>query len=214
MKRSVIRPLLLYAFLWLAWGIFQLNLPHAFRADTAGLLLENIAIKGLLWGFAPLMILFLGRVTRLYSISELFISRFPWRACGLICLIEAVFLFGLRIQNGLLHTFCPFDPMMLVLSLSAGIFEELTFRGWLFNEHCAAIGFWPAAIVNGALFTVFHYPGLLHGDFGALLSLRALLIFVMGMVFCYMLYKWKNLFLNMLAHTVWDVLSYLFCLAG
>ena len=64
------------------------------------------------------------------------------------------------------------------------------------------------------MFTLYHYPELLLGRWQGLISWRALLIFGMGVVFCWMFKKWRNLALNMTVHTVWDVLSYLFCLTG
>ena len=132
----------------------------------------------------------------------------------LLCLSTA-FLYTLRLLNGLQGSFVFFDPMFLVLSLSAGVLEELGFRGGLFRLYETAMGFWTAALLNGALFTLFHYPELiLGGSWLRLVSLRALLIFAMGVVFCWMFHKWRNLALNMTVHTVWNVLSYLFCLVG
>lgn len=79
----------------------------------------------------------------------------------------------------------------------------------------SAIGFWPAAVTGGVLFTLYHYPELLFGgSFARLLSWRAGLIFVMGIVFSWMFRRWRNLALNMTVHTVWNILSYLFCIAG
>ena len=104
--------------------------------------------------------------------------------------------------------------MFILFSVSAGVIEELAFRGGYFHLLEEHIGFWPAALINGAMFTLMHYPGLIIGNFSGLISLRTLLIFTMGIVFCFMYHKWKNLALNMTVHTVWDILSYLFCLAG
>lgn len=202
--------LLPFTVLWLLWALWQRSalLP----VGTAAALIDSVAVKGVLWGLIPW--LFLSRAKKLLvPRNELFSAPFPGLACvGLLCLTTA-FLHTLRLLNGLQDTHILFDPMVLVFSLSAGVFEELAFRGYFFNRHAALMGFWPAALLNGALFTAYHYPGLLFGEgWAELLTPRTLLLFIMGVVFCWMFRKWHNLALNMTIHTVWDILSYLFCL--
>lgn len=216
MKKSagrIILPFALFAGLWLVWGVWQtFALPHL-SAGVPTALLDSVVIKGLVWA-APFALLFLlgkNKPTR----SDLFRRPFPWLACVILLCLTTVFLYTVRLARGLVNTYVIFDPMFVVFSLSAGVFEEIAFRGGLYRMLESGVGFLPAALINGALFVIYHYPGLLFGEsLMRLLSWRALLIFVMGVIFCWMFRKWRNLALNMTVHTVWDILSYLFCLAG
>lgn len=211
--RRIVTPFALFAGQWLAWGIWQVFLVPQLPAGTAMVLLDSVVVKGLVWA-APFVLLFLmgrSKPTR----SDLFRTPFPWFACVVFLCLTAAFLYTVRLARGLVDTYAIFDPMFVALSLSAGVIEEFSFRGGLFRAQESTLGFWPAAAVNGALFTLFHKPELLFGgSWTWLLSWRALLIFVMGMVFCWMFRKWRNLALNMTVHTVWNILSYLFCIAG
>lgn len=177
-------------------------------AGVATAILDSVVLKALIW-LAPFLLF----RTRLRS-KAFFHAPFPWLPCLILLCASAAFLHSLRILNGLLNTHVVFDPMFIVFSLSAGVIEELSFRGGFFNLQEEAYGFWPAALINGVMFTLFHYPTLLLGHWQELVSLRSALIFAMGVLFCWMYKKWRNLALNMTVHTVWDILSYLFCLAG
>lgn len=216
MRKSALRGLFLlpvFACQWLIWGVWQFFVMPQLPAGIAMTLLDSVVIKGLIWA-APFVLLFrIGKQRP--ARSDLFRAPFPWLACVILLCLTTVFLYTVRLSRGLVHTYVRFDPMFVVFSLSAGVFEEISFRGGLFRLQAPKLGFWPAALLNGVLFTLYHYPELLFGgSWMRLLSWRALLIFTMGIVFCWMFRKWRNLALNMTVHTVWDVLSYLFCIAG
>jgi len=174
--------------------------------------MDVVAVKTLLWGAAPCLLLFWrGEKTNVRALW--FRERFPGLPCvALLCLTTA-FLHTLRLAQGLGNTFVDFDWMFILFSVSAGVVEEIGFRGCFFTDQERAAGFGGAALLSSAMFTVYHYPELLFGESAAvLLTPRAALIFIMGIVFCAMFKKWKNLGLNMVVHTVWDILSYAFCL--
>ena len=184
--------------------------PRLWGGEWA-VLLDAIPVKLFVWTVLPALVLWRGRE----DFRVLFRAHFPWLPCLVGLCVTAAFLWTLRLLNGLGGTHVVFDPMILAFSLSAGVAEELGFRGCFFSRQEESLGLWPAALLNGLFFTLYHYPGLLFGEsWGVLLSLRALLLFVMGVVFCWMFWRWRNLALNMTIHTVWDLLSYLFCLAG
>ena len=197
-----------YLLVWLAWAAWVLfAVPRLPLDSVSGSLIDSVAAKALVW-LLPLFLL------RKLPWKELFQGRFPWLACLILLCASAAFLHTLRLLNGLQNTYVFFDPMMLVFSLSAGVIEELSFRGGFFAWQRKRLGFWGAALLNGAMFTLYHYPELLLGQWQGLISLRALLIFTMGVAFCWMYHRWRNLALNMTVHSVWNILSYLFCLAG
>ena len=200
---------------WVLWGVWQTFVLPRLPLSIGTTLLDSVAVKGLVFAALPIPFLFLFR-KQLHLPSKPPIRRpFPWLACTvLLCLVTA-FLYTVRLLRGLVHTYAIFDPMFLVLSVSAGVIEEFYFRCVLFRLQDRMIGTLPAALLNGALFTLFHYPGILFGtSLMRLVSWRALLIFVMGVVFCGMMKRWRSPALNMTVHSVWDLLTYLFCLAG
>lgn len=199
----------LFGLLWSLWGLWQQELLPQVPGSWLPALLDSVFVKTVLWGLVPCFLFSRGRRLR----ESWFSSGFPVLPCvGLSCLSLCV-LHTLRLVQGLGNTFLEWDWMFLFFSLSAGIVEEIGFRGCCFRYLEEKQGFWPAAILSSVLFTLYHYPDLLFGrSLGSLLSWRTLLLFGMGIVFCRMLHKWKNLMLNMVIHTVWDVLSYLFCL--
>lgn len=204
-------PCVLFVAQWLIWSVWQIFAVPELPAGTGWLLLESVVAKGLVWAAPVILILCLTREKQ----NKLFKEPFPWLACVVLLCLTTAFLYTVRLASGLANTHAIFDPMFLVFSLSAGVFEEISFRGGLFNFQESKLGFWPAALLNGAMFTLYHYPELLFGgSWAMLLSWRSLLIFTMGIVFCWMFRKWRNLALNMTVHTVWDVLSFLFCIAG
>ena len=207
-------PLLLFAILWIAWAAWSCWLLPRLPATTGTELLHSVVVKALLWVAPPLLLWRRSREMRFLPLSRLFAEPFPWLAALVLLCLSTAFLYTVRLLNGLQNTFVIFEPMMIILSVSAGVIEELSFRGGFFNLQEPALGFWPAALINGAMFVLLHYPELLFGgSWMQLISLRALLIFVMGVIFCWTFHQWKNLALNMTIHSAWNILSYLFCLA-
>lgn len=211
MKKQFSLLCVLYAAQWVLWGLWQNILLSRFSLGPAAALWDAAVIKCLIWAFPFALLLRREKA----GVSALFSPPFPWLACTVLLCLTTVFLYTVRLASGLVNTHVLFDPVFLVFSLTAGVYEEFCFRGGFFRLQAPTLGFWPAALFNGVLFTLYHYPDLLFGaGWTKLFSPRALLIFVMGVVFCWMFQKWRNLALNMVVHTVWDVLSYLFCLMG
>lgn len=215
-KNSISSPLIsisLFVLIWILYGLWQQLLLPQVPGYWIPVLTDSLLVKPLLWGFLPCVLRFRNRNLGRALGESWFSGQFPGLACIALCSLSLCFLHTIRLFQGLGNTYVVWDWMYLVFSLSAGIVEEAGFRGCCFLELEKGLGFWPGALISSTLFTLYHYPELLFG--GSLLCLvswRALLIFVMGMVFCWMQKKWNNLALNMVVHTVWDILSYLFCL--
>ena len=107
------------------------------------------------------------------------------------------------------------ENIFLLFSISAGVIEEISFRGLLFNRLAPAIGIFPAAMMNGLMFALFHYPTLLIGQgFTQILSSRGLMLLCVGTIFSLAFARWKNLWLLIIVHSIWNVLTYLFALSG
>ena len=122
MKRSCA----VYAGMWLVWSAWTLFLlPRIALGQTELALLDSVAAKAAVW-VLPLALL--GRLRR----RELFGRPFPWLPCLVLLCGVTAFLHTLRLLNGLQNTHVIFDPMFILFSLTAGIWEELSFRGGLF----------------------------------------------------------------------------------
>ncbi|MBQ3265773.1 MAG: CPBP family intramembrane metalloprotease [Ruminococcus sp.] len=208
MKKTVLKAILLYFLMWVLWSAYRaFVLPH-FPQSILFEIVDGVVVKALVW-VVPFIFF-----AELLKPKTLFGAPFPWLPCLILLCASTAFLFTVRLLNGLQNTHVIFDRMMIVLSLSAGVLEELSFRGGFFAMTEDRLGFWGAALLNGAMFTLYHYPELLLGQWQGLISLRSILIFVMGVLFCWTYRKWRNLALNMVVHTYWDILSFLFCLTG
>ena len=178
-------------------------------------LAADIGYKVAVWGIPAALLLWRRGVDCKFRLRELLRGSFPWLSAVIWLCITAAFLWTVRLATDRSNTHTLFQWGLVEVSVTAGVVEEVAFRGWLFNRQCAQMGPIPAAIVNGVLFFLYHYPGLLLGQvaLGDISPLRVGTILVMGIVFCLMLYRRRSLWLNMLVHTVWDILAYLFAVA-
>lgn len=210
---ELISTIVLYAVSWFLWALWHHYGANYSENTVSGLLLDTVLVKAGVWLLIPVLYLTFRRNKALLKKEVLFADRFPWLACLVLLCVSAMFLHTVRLLRGLMQTYVVFHWSMVTTSLGAGVIEELSFRGYYFNAQEKTVGFWPAALLNGLLFTLYHYPGLLFGEgFLQIFSLRGLLLFTMGVVFCWMFKRWRNIALNITVHTVWDILSFLFCL--
>lgn len=216
MVRRIAHNLLPYLTVYLLWAIWRQWGAALLPPGAGSALLEALVIKNALW-LLPILpaVLRAREESWLVPPRRLFAAPFPWPACLALLCGSAAFLHTVRIVTGNLSTIVFFTPVLAALSLCAGVTEELAFRGCIFNRQAAVLGVPGAAALNGLLFALIHYPGLIFGqEWGALFSLRTVLIFVMGVLFCLAFARWKNLALTISVHTVWNILSYWFGLSG
>lgn len=196
--------------LWVLWA----ECDHiTMLSGSVGVLFEAVVIKAILWAVPAVVGLSVLKRRRV-SVLPLLGSTFPWLACIILLCIETAILYTIHLARGLSGTQVLFDPVSIITLFSAGIIEELSFRGFFFNTHLQLLGFWPAALINSLLFVLFHFPNILFiGNISVLISFRSLFIFVMGIALCRIFYKWKNITLNMVFHSTWNILAYFLCLA-
>ncbi len=171
-------------------------------------------VKALVW-LGP-MLFFLLRKDEKWLIAprDMFISPFPWLPSLVGLCLTAAFLHTMHILLVGIDTWGIFQPMWIFLSLGAALIEELAFRGFLFNRQAAAHGAIKAALINGLLFALYHFPEFIIGqNLHALLGLRFWVIAVMGYVFSMTFAKWKNLGMTMIIHFVWNMLCHWFAIS-
>jgi len=77
--------------------------------------------------------------------------------------------------------------------LSAPIWEELLYRGYMLPALCLFVPFWPAVLVSGILFSVHHMS-----------STGFIPLWVLGMTWATIYAKCKNLWVTILIHSMWN----------
>ena len=205
--------IVLFVLIWVLWSIWQcFVLPVLRIKPLTALILDSIIVKGILWAVIPFALL-KGCNSIVPLDRRLFLSKVPILPCLVAVCVSAAFLHTVRMLNGLMNTHVIFDFEMVILSIAAGVIEEIGFRGCIFNVQEKAMGFLPAFGINGLMFLLFHYPELFRGAYAGLISLRALMLFVIGLLFCWMFKRWKSLPMLIIVHISWNIMSYLFCLA-
>lgn len=174
----------------------------------------DTAVKAVLWLW-PLLLLVLRKTGKeLVPAGKLFSVPIPWIPTLVGLCLTVAFLHTMHIVLVGMDTWGIFQPMWILMSLAAAVIEELAFRGYLFNTQAARFGIVKAAIVNGLLFAIYHFPEFLIGqNFGAIFGLRFWVIAVMGTVFSLAFAKWKQLGMVMLIHFIWNMLCFWFALA-
>lgn len=196
--------------LWAVWsltgGIFP---PLGPAPALAG---EKI-IKALIW-IIPLLLVSRKDSERVIPMGQSFRTPFPWHPTSIGLCLTVVFLHTAHIFLSGIHTWGVYQPIWIYLSLFAAVMEEITFRGLLFNGQAAVYGTWKAAIFNGIMFAVYHFPEFVVGqNLSAVFGLRFFVIAIMGVIFSLAFAKWKNLLMVMVIHFVWDMLCFWFALA-
>ena len=203
--------LLVYIGMYAAWSLWQIFAQPLLIGPGWIPSLLNIAVKALIW-LGPLVFY---RKAQGWKIAprEMFTSPFPWFGCLAMVCGSVAFLQTVRILSGRMDSHLIWDPIFILFSASAGVIEEISFRGFIFNRQAAFAGMLPAALINGMLFAVFHYPSWIIGQgFLLFFTWRFWMLVVVGILFSMAFAKWKNIWLTIAVHTFWNLLSYLWAL--
>lgn len=91
-----------------------------------------------------------------------------------------------------------FIPLLLAVSISAPIFEEIIFRGIIFNDFRKALPVWLAILIQGLLFGLFH-GNWIQGVYATLLGI------VLGIVY----YRYRSIWAVILLHFSYNTISLL-----
>jgi len=104
--------------------------------------------------------------------------------------IDGVALHGIEVWK--------YAGLWLVGFIGVGFAEEFTVRGYLQYTFASGIGFWPAAVLTSALFTLGHMknPG------ETFLGLTD--VFLFGMLACFMWWRTGDMWLAVGFHALWD----------
>ena len=194
--------------IWAAWHLTGgITLPLGPAACVA---LETI-VKALVW---ILPILLVRKNRQLIPMLQAFRTPFPWYPTVVGLCMTAAFLHTAHIFLSGIDTWGVYQSYWIYGSLTAAVIEEIAFRGLLFNKQAADYGTRKAAVCNGIMFAVYHYPEFIIGQsLSAVFGLRFWVITLMGIVFSLTFAKWKNLTMNIVIHFVWNMLCFWFALA-
>lgn len=88
--------------------------------------------------------------------------------------------------------------MILAVCIVGPIVEELVFRGMIFGKLRRAFSFWPAAIISGIMFGVFHM-NIMQGVYAS----------VLGVLLAYVYEKTQTIFGSIFFHIVFNASSYI-----
>jgi membrane protease YdiL (CAAX protease family) len=143
---------------------------------------------------------------RKYSISFYIKSVFKVMGTLVLVVFIVALLFKLsgsniesKKMNEILKYFNNNLPLILFTSITAGVTEELLFRGYLFPrlEILLKSTYW-AILISSVIF------GLIHFGYGTLIQIIA--PFVMGIVFALHYQKYKSITIIIICHFLWDLI--------
>lgn len=203
-----------YAFSYIIWSAWSLTEGKFLPSGVLPSFAVDTAIKAAVWLWPMVWCLLRKDEKWLITPRGMFSLPFPWFPALVGLCLTTAFLHTMHIVMTGIDTWGIFQPMWIFMSLAAAVIEEFAFRGFLFNRQAAAYGTVKAAILNGLLFAVYHYPSfLIAQNLQAVFGLRFWLIAVMGFIFSTTFAKWKNLGMTILIHFVWNLLCFWFALA-
>lgn len=203
-----------YCLSYVMWSVWIWTEGVFLPSGTVAAFIMDTALKGLIWVGPMLPLLKCSDNHWLVHPDQMLCRPFPWYATFLGLCLTAVFLHTAHIVLVGIDVWGIFDPLWIGLSLAAAVIEEITFRGFLFNRQATSHSTVKAAVVNGLLFSIYHYPEfLLRQNFSALFGFRFWIIAVMGVVFSLGFARWKHLGMTIVIHFVWNMLCFWFALA-
>lgn len=197
--------LLLFYGLWIGW-VYMIYPPmQALGQSTLIYALANIATRLLLW-VIPVFV-YLHSIDHVHPIVYLKLNQY-WKRGILLGLALSLLNFV-----GMLLRFGPPHPSMssitwnsvLSTSILIGVFEEIPFRGFIFQKLQEKFPVWISSLLSSLLFLGIHLPGwiMLH----ALTWSNVVSIFVLGMIFAVIFCFSKTLWSSIITHSLNDFLS-------
>lgn len=208
-------------FIGIAIPMLLYTLPYIFLSLGIGLFVIK-DIKGLfghefyVWLIPLIMYIYSTKVeNQKFLIIEEKNYKFSWSLKNLILLFLAAFLIVITVNlfvkiigfnnhsnilNKIISILHAHKFVVLLLSLSAGITEELVFRGYIFGrlEQLFEKPLIPI-LISSALFGVVHVP------YGTLS--QVLFPFLLGVLYSWHYFKYGNIKVLIMSHIMWDFLS-------
>jgi membrane protease YdiL (CAAX protease family) len=124
-----------------------------------------------------------------------------WGFVGLSCVLGVLHVAGAYDIDGLaLHGegILKWGLLWGAMFLLVGLFEEFLIRGYLLYALASGIWFWPAAVLTSSLFLFAHIRNPGENWYGLAD------VFVIGMFFCFTLWRTGSLWFAVGSHAAWD----------
>ena len=197
--------LLLFYGCWIGWVYLIYPPMQALGPATLAYALANIAARLLLW-VMPVFV-YLRFIDQVHPVAYLKLNCYWKRGILLGLALSLLNFFGLLLRFGPPHPSLHAVTWNSVLSTSIliGLFEEIPFRGFVFQKLQERFPFWIANLLSSLLFLGIHLPGwiMLH----ALTWSNVLSILVLGVLFAAIFYCSKTLWSSIITHSLNDFLS-------
>ena len=200
-----------FLFLFVVWAGVELGLMPLFEAElgessTAVFLLKEGLLKILFWVVPPVLLLRHSGQEVHIPLREMFTNRFNLLHAGLLLAAISAYLIGSHLLRE--HTLHFHFTWRLLGFILVGITEEIAFRGYilnaLYNDNTQKY----MLEVNAVLFLCIHFPvWISEGTFvSAFAGLGFLSILALGMIFAWSFVHFRNIWVPVILHTVYDVL--------
>ena len=201
-KIAFLLYLILFHGCWTAWVVFGYPRLRMVGEQTLLYACVNLLVRALLWVLP--VFLYLRYVNGVSAWSYLKLAA-NWRR-GLLAavLFSTLNFFLLVTQHGLPHIRSEAITWnsLLSTSLLIGFFEEIPYRGFIFQKLNEWLSFAPAALISSLLFVAIHLPGwlLLH----LFKAQVAVFIFVFGILMALLLRYSRSLWAPIISHSLND----------
>ena len=203
--------LLYILFLYAAWAVLELGLMPVFETElgkdsTAFFLVKEALCKTLLWVVPPILLLrHFGQDVHI-PLRDMFTNRFDLLRAGLLLAALCAYLIGSHLLRE--HTLHFQFTWRLFGFILVGITEEIAFRGYILNAMYNDKTQKYMLEVNAVLFLCIHFPvWIREGTFvSAFAGLGFLSILAVGMIFAWSFVRFRNIWVPIILHTVYDVL--------
>jgi membrane protease YdiL (CAAX protease family) len=145
------------------------------------------------------------------SFKDMFINKIKWiDVSPMILIVILVPILQALIYSGGISIRHDFEPIRLVgVVLFVGITEEIVFRGFLLNTFLKKMKMWYAIALNAVLFYLIHIPIWIYQGQDITFYLSAIVsVTLISALFAYSFIKTKNIFVPIILHMIWNLLSF------
>ncbi|MQS88600.1 type II CAAX prenyl endopeptidase Rce1 family protein [Companilactobacillus mishanensis] len=208
-----------YMIFWLIWFLIQTILysyilKYDFFPNSYGFII-NFLIKGVVWSSLGLILLFRFRRQLKLPMNELFNRNFPL-SFWIILFAIIIYLLGSAYLHShglsiIKHPFTVNGSQFLGITIGAGVFEELVFRGGYMNILLTKLTTWKANFIQMLMFLLIHLPIYFVTPMNILGWVNNIAtVSILGLVFGWIFARTKNLWPSIIIHCIWDTLTFLF----
>lgn len=198
-----------YLVFLLIWSLRIILLKPCIDANLTGWTKEivNGAIKSAIWlGFSLYLI---RKYNQQLPIRNMLKNRINVKllllGTAIVVVYQVILMF---IYHKGIYFNPAFQPSQLIGTfLLVGVLEEFVFRGWFLNSLSIFTSETKANLISSVLFLLIHYPSYIVGGTPSLILTNSVGIFIASLLFGWSYKKSKSLWVPIILHMLWDLLS-------